>query len=260
MSASAKLYARVTESSLMQAPKMAQLCFFYLLAIADRKGQVIGTDPLLAKRICFDPADFTAAVAVLAAPDADSSSKAHDGRRLLPTDEPRGYRIVNYRQYQGVKAEKADPEHCPTNPLALKIAEINNRRATTPWADKEIETFKRLVRIGAFQMADLEIVHRYYDAERRRTDPKTGEPSGYHRRALSTFLNSYLETELDRAREWARRNPKAAAAPLRTTKEPAPELLEPEGFRAWFTREYSKADPGTPFGLIPQDIRRAFQP
>lgn len=89
---------------------------------------------------------------------------------------------------------------------AQKIATLFRRRLTTAWSPKEISTFKRLRKSGAF--ADLDLVIRYYMAER-----KKGE-KGIHRRDLDTFLNRFTG-EVDRAREWEERNrPKRPRQPV----------------------------------------------
>lgn len=258
MTPHAKLFARVTESSLTSAPKMSQLAFFYLLAIADRKGQVIGTDDRIAARICFELPDFTAAIGVLTSPDEQSSSKAHEGRRLVATEEPRGYRIVNYRAYQGSKPSEADPEHCPTHEFSLAISAIFKRKPTTPWDEKEITAYKKLFKAGVFDLEGLQLVHRFYEYERAKGEDAAGQVLGYHRRQLATFLNNY-QGEVDKARIWAARFPKTAAKPLRAEKAPELPLSEPPGFMDWFRATYTKAPETTRFQDIPEDIRRLYQ-
>lgn len=80
----------------------------------------------------------------------------------------------------------------PTAPQATRIAELFKRRLTTPWTDKEVRAFKRLMPID---IADLDMVCRYHEAERSKGD------DGHHRRDMGTFLNNFT-TELDRARAW----------------------------------------------------------
>lgn len=80
----------------------------------------------------------------------------------------------------------------PTSEPALRIAKLFSRKEITPWAEKEIKSFKKLVPID---LNDLSLVESYYAAERA----KGGD--GIHRRDLYTFLNNY-HGELDRARAW----------------------------------------------------------
>jgi hypothetical protein len=79
----------------------------------------------------------------------------------------------------------------PTNPQAIRIAELYRRRPTTPWSAKEIRAFRAL---GTIDPSDLDAVCRYTESERSKGD------EGCHRRDLLTFLNNFTG-ELDRARQ-----------------------------------------------------------
>lgn len=81
----------------------------------------------------------------------------------------------------------------PTTEPALFIAEMFSRRATTAWSAKEVKAFKA---VGEIDMADLELIARYYASERAKGT------EGIHRRDLKTFLNNF-HGELDRARAFA---------------------------------------------------------
>lgn len=90
----------------------------------------------------------------------------------------------------------------PTTEPAKRIAALFRRRLTTHWSDKEVKTYRQLVKRGCFEpLDDLELIERYYAAERRK-----GE-RGMHRRDLCTFVNNFTG-ELDRANEWNRTHPK----------------------------------------------------
>ncbi len=101
----AKLFSRITESSLMEQPVPTRYVFLALLAIADPKGHVIGTDIALARRINIPLNSFQEAVRNLMEPDPDSNSTSEDGRRLVPSDCGRGYRLVNYLAYRNARDE-----------------------------------------------------------------------------------------------------------------------------------------------------------
>lgn len=92
----------------------------------------------------------------------------------------------------------------PSTEPAQRIAIMFKRRPTTPWNDREIRAYKRLVKDGCFTtLDDLELLERYYVFERRKQD------KGIHRRDLATFLNNYAG-ELDRAHAWDDRFRRAA--------------------------------------------------
>ncbi|MBM3839012.1 MAG: hypothetical protein FJ398_13800 [Verrucomicrobia bacterium] len=95
----AKLFSRITESSLMEEDVLTRYVFIMLLAIADPKGYVIGTDVALARRLNIPLAEFKAAIERLMTPDPES--KEEDGRRIMRIDDDsrRGYRLVNQNTY-----------------------------------------------------------------------------------------------------------------------------------------------------------------
>jgi hypothetical protein len=110
-----------------------------------------------------------------------------------------------FAEFEAAIAETELPlqieKNVPTTRTAQRIATLFNRRLTTPWSVPEIKAFRAL---GVIEDADLEIVERYYAAERAKGD------NGFHRRALETFLNNW-RGELDKAREFAKVAPKGWA-------------------------------------------------
>jgi len=99
----AKLFSRIAQSSLMEEDVETRYCFMMLLAIADSTGDVIGTDVALARAVNLPLDTFKRCVAELMEPDPDSNSQVHDGRRLVPSENGRGYLIVNYVTYRQIK-------------------------------------------------------------------------------------------------------------------------------------------------------------
>lgn len=101
----AKLFSRITESSLMEEEIDIRYTFVMLLAIADPKGYVIGTDVAIARRLNMDVDHFRQCIGELMKPDPDSNSKEEEGRRVVVSDWERGYRCVNYMTYRNAKDE-----------------------------------------------------------------------------------------------------------------------------------------------------------
>lgn len=91
----------------------------------------------------------------------------------------------------------------PKGPISLRIHALYRRRPGTHWDPKEVKALKALVKQGVFAtpaaMADLELVERFYAAQRARGS------EGIHRRELLTFLNRY-RGEVDKARDWEDRS------------------------------------------------------
>lgn len=107
----AKLFSRITESSLMEQPVMTRWVFVGLLAIADPQGHVIGTDVAIARRLNVSPDEFLEALQELMAPDPDSNSPEMEGRRVVESDCGRGYRLVNYLTYRNMRDEDQRREY-----------------------------------------------------------------------------------------------------------------------------------------------------
>jgi hypothetical protein len=99
----AKLFSRIAQSSLMEQDVETRYCFMMLLAIADIEGDIIGTDVAIARSINLPLETFRASIESLMAPDPDSNSQVLEGRRVVKSDNGRGYRIVNYKEYRAIK-------------------------------------------------------------------------------------------------------------------------------------------------------------
>lgn len=91
----------------------------------------------------------------------------------------------------------------PKGPISQRFHALYNRRAGTHWDPKEVKALEALVKQKVFAtpegMADLELVERFYAAQRKRG------PDGIHRRDLLTCLNRY-RGEVDKAKDWEARN------------------------------------------------------
>jgi len=99
----AKLFSRITESSLMEEDIPTRYVFVMLLAIADPEGYVVGTDVAIARRLNMPLEELKSALDRLMSPDDDSGSQELEGRRIVPSDAERGYRIVNFVTYRNTK-------------------------------------------------------------------------------------------------------------------------------------------------------------
>ena len=99
----AKLFSRIAQSSLMEQNVETRYCFMMLLAIADIEGDIIGTDVAIARAINLPLERFKTSIEALMLPDADSNSQVLEGRRVVKSDNGRGYRIVNYKEYRAIK-------------------------------------------------------------------------------------------------------------------------------------------------------------
>lgn len=84
----------------------------------------------------------------------------------------------------------------PTQPAAIKIAQLFNRKLVTNWAEAEVREYKKLAKNHYFDtLDDLDLVIRYTLSERKKGD------AGIQRRDLLRFVR-FFPGELDRARNW----------------------------------------------------------
>lgn len=90
----------------------------------------------------------------------------------------------------------------PTTDPAKRIAILLHRKLTTPWSDKEIRAYKKLVKAGCFKtFDDLAMIERRYKAQ---WPPDRDKNTLRH--GLLAFLNGYPD-EIDRASLWCDRHP-----------------------------------------------------
>jgi len=103
----AKLFGTVITSSLTQKePIEVRGVFFMLLAIADKDGNVPGSEASIARVINVPIAIFRRAIVALSAPDLESNSKAEDGRRIVGLGEQPGFKIVTYEKWSGIRTDE----------------------------------------------------------------------------------------------------------------------------------------------------------
>lgn len=93
-----KLFADILASTIWDLPPPTKVVWITLLAMADRHGDVMASLPGIAhlSRVSVDEARL--ALEQLSAPDPDSRTQDHDGRRLMRIDG--GWKIVNYEKHR----------------------------------------------------------------------------------------------------------------------------------------------------------------
>ena len=96
-----KLMSSITESTVWMEPNPTRIAWIAMLAMADRKGRVWGSVPGLANRARISVEEARAAIATFMAPDPDSRTKEHDGRRIEEIDG--GWRLLNYEKHRDAR-------------------------------------------------------------------------------------------------------------------------------------------------------------
>lgn len=93
-----KLFNSILHSTIWREPDHVRIVWITMLALADQHGEVMASVPGLADISRVSRQQCEQALAVLAAPDPDSRSQEHEGRRIDVIDG--GWMILNYTAYR----------------------------------------------------------------------------------------------------------------------------------------------------------------
>lgn len=98
MSGYTKLFGSIVRSTIWGEPNHVRIVWVTMLALADRDGRIEASVPGLAHEARVNLAECREALSLFLAPDPDSRTKAHDGRRI--EEIPGGWRLLNYEVYR----------------------------------------------------------------------------------------------------------------------------------------------------------------
>lgn len=98
----AKLFGSILYSTIWQAPDHVRLVWITMLAMKDQDGIVEASVPGLAKAANVSVDLTRDALAALQAPDPDSRTPDHEGRRIESVDG--GWRVLNHEKYRAKEA------------------------------------------------------------------------------------------------------------------------------------------------------------
>jgi hypothetical protein len=99
MSGWGTLYSSIRSSSLLTEPIETRWLFVFMLSQADKTGFVTGSLPGLAHQANLPVETTRKALEALMAPDTESRTKEHEGRRVKKVDD--GWLVLNYHKYRG---------------------------------------------------------------------------------------------------------------------------------------------------------------
>lgn len=133
-----KLFSSITESTVWCEPDRTRLLWICMLAMADRNGRVWGSIPGLSNRARIPVEDARVAIATFLAPDPDSRTPDHEGRRIEVIDG--GWRLLNHDKYRAIRDEETTNES--------KRNYINARRAKERAAVEQSRTVANNVGLG----------------------------------------------------------------------------------------------------------------
>ena len=99
MSGWGTLHSSIRSSSLLTEPIETRWLFVFMLSQADRTGFITGSLPGLAHQANLPVETTGKALEALMAPDPESRTKEHEGRRIAKVDD--GWLVLNYHKYRG---------------------------------------------------------------------------------------------------------------------------------------------------------------
>jgi hypothetical protein len=93
-----KLSTSILDSSVWEQDPAVRVTWITLLAMADQDGMVRSTSGGIARNAIIDLDTVKKALATFEAPDPDSRTPDHDGRRIAKV--PGGWIVLNYERYR----------------------------------------------------------------------------------------------------------------------------------------------------------------
>lgn len=116
-----KLFSGIVMSTVWTYDSDTKVVWVTLLAMADERGNVVGTIPGLAKMAGVTVEATRKAMAIFLAPDPDSGSKEFEGRRIETID--RGWRLLMHPKYRALRSREEKLEADRVRIAAKRAAE-----------------------------------------------------------------------------------------------------------------------------------------
>lgn len=131
----AKLHRDIVTSSIWGEPLHVRVVWITFMALADSDGLVFGSPSGMARQCAVSREEFDQAMAVLGAPDPDSTSPDEGGRRIV--EEVIGgrhaWRLVTYQKYRRL----CDAEERKARNAEIQAAKRARAREEEGWASPE---------------------------------------------------------------------------------------------------------------------------
>lgn len=103
MSGYTKLFGSILQSTVWELSTATKVVWITMLALSDGDGVVSASVPGLAKAAGVERGECERALALFLAPDLDSRTKLHEGRRIAECEG--GWRLLNHDYYQHLLTE-----------------------------------------------------------------------------------------------------------------------------------------------------------
>ena len=136
-----KIHDKMLSSSIMEHDIAVRWAWVVILALADQDGMVLSTPNALARQANMSLVDLETALAVLMAPDPNSTSKAEEGRRVVEASTNQ-YRVVNYEHYRQLmsKDDQREKTRLRVARHRAKKRDVTTCNASNDIADTDTDT------------------------------------------------------------------------------------------------------------------------
>jgi hypothetical protein len=178
-----KLFSSITESTIWCEDDQTRILWITMLAIADRRGYIMASIPGLANRARLPLPAVRKALAKFIAPDPDSSTDEHEGRRIEKLQG--GWRLLNYDKYRDIKDDDDRREYMrgymreyrgsvdSVNTSVNTVnTDVNTSLTLVSPSEAESEADKKSKAMRTFVRPSLEEVRLYCQERKNQIDPQ----------------------------------------------------------------------------------------
>jgi hypothetical protein len=136
-----KVQTKLLESSIMDEDPIIRLAWHCLLLMTDWDGYIFGTVSALARRANIEPEDMQRALEIFTNPDDNSTSKEHEGRRILDRGG-NSWEIVNFVKYRVAQHEDIIKQQKRKSMQKTRLAERGIEWDEEAWYRGDCEKYK----------------------------------------------------------------------------------------------------------------------
>ena len=241
MSGYTKLFNSILDSTIWQESNETRLLWITMLAMSDKRGEVLASIPGLAKRAGISLPDCERALTVLLSPDPYSRTEDYEGRRIEAVDG--GWILLNHAKYRDLLSLEERREY-----NRKKQAEHRKRSQSKDVNDMSI-TVNHNKQCQHITEADTEA-----DTDNKKKNPPKS-PKGESRQAAQELPDSFSEASKQAISEWEtfRREIKKPLTPSTRQKVIEAMTADPAGTIASINRSITNGWQG----LFPDNDTRA---
>lgn len=185
MSNFVKLYGSILYSTVWLEPLPTKVVWITMLALADADGVVAAAIPGLAKMAGVTRNECEIAIETLLAPDADSKTIEHEGRRIEAVEG--GWLILNHRKYREMRTE-----------TQIATAErVRKHRQEKKGADVTVTNVTKVTRRNGVKPPETPVTpeeeeEEEAEADKKRTTKATKQPSPFPKSICDALYETWV--------------------------------------------------------------------